>query len=64
MPKEDNRMMPQASKSYWIDAIGLPKFPHLEENMHTDVAIVGGGITGVTAAYLLTEKEYNVTLRG
>ena len=38
---------------YWIESAPLPRFPKLERDEHVDVLIVGGGITGLTAAYLL-----------
>ena len=42
------------TRSYWIDSAALPRYPKLERDERVDVAIVGGGITGLTAAYLLT----------
>ncbi|WP_019914922.1 FAD-dependent oxidoreductase [Paenibacillus sp. HW567] len=54
--------LPQFPKSLWRDSVELPSYPRLEANHVTDVAIVGGGITGITAAYLLTQAGYKVTL--
>lgn len=39
--------------SLWIDTTNNTNYPELKENIQTDVAIIGGGITGLTAAYLL-----------
>ncbi|MFD2045804.1 FAD-dependent oxidoreductase [Ornithinibacillus salinisoli] len=57
----DNQM-PQFPEPYWRDSIQLPAFPKLEESVQTDVGIVGGGITGITAAYLLAKQNIKVTL--
>jgi glycine/D-amino acid oxidase-like deaminating enzyme/nitrite reductase/ring-hydroxylating ferredoxin subunit len=47
---------------YWIDSASLPKFPKLDRDETVDVAIVGGGITGLTAAYLLTLEGRRVAV--
>jgi glycine/D-amino acid oxidase-like deaminating enzyme/nitrite reductase/ring-hydroxylating ferredoxin subunit len=48
--------------SYWIDSASMPRFPKLERDQRVDVAIVGGGITGLTAAYLLAAAGRSVAL--
>jgi glycine/D-amino acid oxidase-like deaminating enzyme/nitrite reductase/ring-hydroxylating ferredoxin subunit len=47
---------------YWIDSASLPRFAKLDQNLQVDVAIVGGGIMGLTAAYLLKRAGKTVAL--
>jgi glycine/D-amino acid oxidase-like deaminating enzyme/nitrite reductase/ring-hydroxylating ferredoxin subunit len=47
---------------YWIDSTPLPRFPKLERNEAVDVVVVGGGISGLTTAYLLTLEGHRVAL--
>ena len=47
---------------YWFDSVSLPRFPKLDRDEQVDVAIVGGGITGLTAAYLLTAAGKSVAV--
>lgn len=46
----------------WIDDQNLPNFPALKRDLEVDVAVIGGGITGVTAGYLLKESGLNVVV--
>lgn len=57
-----NDHLPKQPEPCWRDNLPFPTFPALEKNTTTDVAIVGGGITGITAAYLLANKGLSVTL--
>ena len=54
--------LPSQSQSYWRDTASIKEFPPLDTSIDTEVGIVGGGITGITAAYLLTKNNINVTL--
>ncbi|WP_160723904.1 FAD-dependent oxidoreductase [Bacillus sp. USDA818B3_A] len=48
-------------RTYWRE-IELPAFKSLDQDISVDVAIVGAGITGITAAYLLTKEGLKVAL--
>src|SRR5690625_2563456 len=54
--------MPQYPLSYWLDNDSSPSFPRLQEDIEVDVGIVGGGITGITTAYMLSQQLINITL--
>src|SRR5215207_719806 len=46
----------------WKSAVSETSFPVLQNDITVDVAIVGGGITGITAAYLLSKAGKRVTV--
>ncbi len=50
------------SSSYWADNTPAPRFSALKEDIAVDVLVIGAGITGITAAYLLKRAGYNVAL--
>lgn len=54
--------MPQFPEPYWRDSIDFSPFPPLDKSIQVDVGIVGGGITGITAAYLLSKQNVKVAL--
>lgn len=49
-------------RSFWIDTTPATTHPRLEHDISVDVAVVGGGIVGVTTAYLLTQAGARVAL--
>lgn len=50
-------------KPYFLDTINNVKsFPALEEDISTDVVIVGGGITGALCAYYFMKNNINTTI--
>jgi glycine/D-amino acid oxidase-like deaminating enzyme/nitrite reductase/ring-hydroxylating ferredoxin subunit len=50
------------SLSLWIDTTPSTHYPPLTGDLEADVAIVGAGITGITAAYLLSKAGQSVVL--
>jgi glycine/D-amino acid oxidase-like deaminating enzyme/nitrite reductase/ring-hydroxylating ferredoxin subunit len=53
--------LPQYPESYWRE-LEFPTFPKLDKDITVDVAIVGGGITGITAAHILGQSNMKVAL--
>lgn len=53
---------PENRTSYWRTSTNLSSFPPLEDDVTVDIGIVGGGITGITAAYLLSKEGFTVAL--
>lgn len=47
---------------YWATSADFPEFPRLGENLDADVVVVGAGITGLTAAYLLAKAGKSVVV--
>jgi glycine/D-amino acid oxidase-like deaminating enzyme/nitrite reductase/ring-hydroxylating ferredoxin subunit len=49
-------------RSYWNATASAPDFPALSGDLEVDVAIIGGGIVGVTAARLLKDRGQSVAV--
>jgi len=48
--------------SYWIASTEDTNYPQADHDLEVDVAIIGGGITGLTTAYLLVKKNIRVAI--
>lgn len=51
----------ELNRSFWLESASS-HFPTLREAISVDVAIVGGGVTGLTAAYLAKKAGFTVAL--
>lgn len=49
-------------ESYWLASTDRTNYPVLEQDVKVDVAIVGGGMTGITSAYLLKKEGLRVAV--
>ncbi len=47
---------------WWDETCDLPEYPYLDTDVSCDVAIVGGGFTGLSAALHLAERGVDVVL--
>ncbi len=50
------------AESYWIASTPKTDYPTLQDNVKTDILVVGGGITGITTAYLLQKEGFDVVI--
>ena len=46
--------------SLWIDSVQIKNFAKLDKDIDVDVCIIGGGITGISTAYLLSKAGLKV----
>jgi len=64
-PKDsiDDAFTSGSHHSYWLDSTVQPgKVDRLQENLHADVVIVGGGLAGVSVAYCLSQEGKKIIL--
>ncbi|TMU83951.1 FAD-dependent oxidoreductase [Bacillus sp. BHET2] len=62
MDSQQHNAFSQTPEPYWRETAKLPLFKKLDKNIKVDVAVVGGGIAGITTAYLLAKGGKNVAL--
>ena len=50
------------TKPYWQEETPGRRYPKLQEDIETEILVIGGGITGVSAAWLLAKEGRSVVL--
>ena len=58
----DSNLTSGENKSYWTDSTQPIIFEKLQENIDTDILIIGGGISGLTTAYCLLKAGRKIIL--
>ncbi|MCK8519579.1 FAD-dependent oxidoreductase [Methanoculleus sp. 7T] len=59
---ERNGGLPGKAESYWVDTSPETGFPPLDGDGRVDVTVIGGGIAGITTAFLLKRAGLTVAL--
>jgi glycine/D-amino acid oxidase-like deaminating enzyme len=54
--------LPVEQISFWQASAGALAFANVNEDLETDIVIAGGGIAGLTCAYLLKQAGYKVVV--
>lgn len=54
--------LPGKAESYWVVTTRESNYPALPGDIRVDVAIIGGGIVGITSAFLLKEAGVSVAV--
>ena len=62
MDSQQHNAFSQTPEPYWKETAKLPLFKKLDKNSKVDVTVVGGGIAGITTAYLLAKGGKKVAL--
>ena len=58
----DKKMLPKYTESFWHKTSHVNEYPQLDKDISVDVAIIGGGIAGILAAYEISSLGKSVAL--
>lgn len=58
----DKTKFPEQAESFWLTTGHVDDYPQLDKDLTVDVAVVGGGIVGILAAYQLSSLGKSVAL--
>ncbi|MGB7605745.1 MAG: FAD-dependent oxidoreductase, partial [Lutisporaceae bacterium] len=62
MNLDEQKNFKKPPQSYWMASTPTTNYPSLSEDIKVDVAIVGGGIVGISTAYLLIKEGLRVAI--
>lgn len=50
------------SNSYWVESTSSTNYSRVSDEFNTDVLIIGGGITGILTAYMLSNSNLKISI--
>lgn len=59
---DKQKVFEKLPQSFWIASTAATDYPAINEDINVDVAIVGGGITGLSCAYLLKKEGLKIAV--
>src|SRR5690554_1048061 len=62
MSSKQNLELPAQVQSYWLESTSGPRFPVLDRDISVDVAVVGGGLAGISTAWFLKNEGLRVAV--
>src|SRR4051812_36041880 len=62
LTSEMETAMQNSGRSFWVETANVQHFPQLTGNVEVDVAIIGGGLVGVTTARFLKDAGLKVAV--
>jgi glycine/D-amino acid oxidase-like deaminating enzyme/nitrite reductase/ring-hydroxylating ferredoxin subunit len=62
MHTDEQKYFRKPPQSYWMASAPATNYPALTEDIKVDVAIIGGGIAGISSAYMLNKEGIKVAV--
>src|SRR5699024_6999781 len=59
---DEQKKFKDLPKSYWLASTDSTNYPTLNEDIDVDIVIVGGGLVGITSAYLLQKEGLKIAV--
>ncbi len=59
---DEQKNFKRPPQSYWMASTHQPEYPVLDEDIKVDIAIIGGGIAGISTAYFLYKHGVNAVI--
>jgi len=59
---DEQKNFKKPPQSYWMASTHKTDYPVLNEDIKVDIAIIGGGIVGISTAYMLNKEGFKVAI--